>query len=76
MITLAALDNLAQPTGVCSDEDRRPYSFAAANLPASLPSLRQREFLSNPPKGLRAARVARKEGFRPDRPPGYALSCI
>ena len=35
--------------------------FAASNLTDALGDLRHREFLPNPPKGLRAARTARKE---------------
>lgn len=59
MIDLAALDSLTQPTAACSDEERRPYTFAAANLADDLPVLRHREFQPNPPKGLRAARASR-----------------
>ena len=61
MIDLAALDSLAQPLGPCSDAEKRPYTFAAANLADGLADLRHREFQPNPPKGLRAARAARKE---------------
>lgn len=61
MIDLAALDGLAQPAGVSSEEERRRYTFAAANLTDSLGDLRHREFLPTPPQGLRAARAARKE---------------
>jgi hypothetical protein len=61
MIDLAALDGLAQPVGPCSAEERGLYTFAAANLADGLGDLRHREFLPNPPKGLRAARAARKE---------------
>jgi hypothetical protein len=61
MIDLAALDNLAQPVAACSAEERGLYTFAAANLTDGLGDLRHREFLPNPPKGLRAARAARKE---------------
>lgn len=61
MIDLAALDSLAQPVAACRDDERRPYTFAAANLADDLPVLRHREFQPNPPKGLRAARAARKE---------------
>ncbi len=61
MIDLAALDGLAQPTGPCSAEERGLYTFAASNLTDGLGDLRHREFLPNPPQGLRAARAARKE---------------
>lgn len=61
MIDLAALDNLAQPVAAVSDDERRPFTFAAANLADGLPDLRHREFQPNPPKGLRAARDARKK---------------
>tara|TARA_R110002167_G_scaffold27139_11_gene92628 strand:+ start:2782 stop:3165 length:384 start_codon:yes stop_codon:yes gene_type:complete len=61
MIDLAALDGLAQPAGPCSAEERGLYTFAATNLADGLGDLRHREFLPNPPRGLRAARTARKE---------------
>lgn len=62
MTDLAALDSLAQPAGpAVTGDEARAFTFAAANLVDALPDLRHREFQPNPPKGLRAARDARKE---------------